>query len=91
MLQPDGKPLSESSAFRGPKPQELVRLRKAIEGGDLPTVRTMVWGTPRYLVSSGDTPTVLQVSDLLFKEMYIYIHEYRLPTDLENLDYGHET
>lgn len=49
------------SPFRGPKSQDLVRLRKAIEAGDLELVRTTVWDNPRYLISSGDTPSILQV------------------------------
>ncbi|XP_066999706.2 ankyrin repeat and LEM domain-containing protein 2 homolog [Anabrus simplex] len=48
------------SLFKGPKAQELVQLRKAIEFGDLQAVKSMVWNNPRYLVSSGDTPAILQ-------------------------------
>ncbi|XP_039295061.1 uncharacterized protein LOC111057302 isoform X2 [Nilaparvata lugens] len=50
----------EKSAFSGPKSTDLVRMRKAIEAGDLETVRKTVWDNPRYLVSSGDTPSILQ-------------------------------
>ena len=53
--------MGEGCAYRGPKPQELVRLRKAIESGDKATVMGLVWANPRYLISSGDTPTILQV------------------------------
>lgn len=49
------------SPFRGPKPQDMVRFRKAIEGGDFEFVKKTVWENPRYLVSSGDTPAILQV------------------------------
>ena len=38
-----------------------MRLRKAIEAGDKATVLNLAWSNPRYLISSGDTPTVLQV------------------------------
>lgn len=48
------------SPFKGPKPQDLVRLRKSIENGELETVEKVVWENPRYLVSSGDTPAILQ-------------------------------
>ncbi|XP_044254037.1 ankyrin repeat and LEM domain-containing protein 2 [Tribolium madens] len=48
------------SPFKGPKPQDLVKLRKAIETGDVDTFRQAVWENPRYLVSSGDTPSILQ-------------------------------
>ncbi|CAG9858177.1 unnamed protein product [Phyllotreta striolata] len=50
----------KASAFRAPKPQELVELRKAIENGDLEWVMEAVWRNPRYLVSSGDTPSILK-------------------------------
>ncbi|EFA02194.1 ankyrin repeat and LEM domain-containing protein 2 [Tribolium castaneum] len=48
------------SPFKGPKPQDLVKLRKAIETGDVDTFRQAVWENPRYLISSGDTPSILQ-------------------------------
>lgn len=49
-----------ASRFKGPKSQDLVLLRKAIESGNVGQVRRMVWENPRYLVSSGDTPSILQ-------------------------------
>lgn len=52
----------KSSNFKGPKPQDLVRFRKLIEAGDLDAVKSIIWENPRYLVSSGDTPAILQVS-----------------------------
>uniref|UniRef100_A0A1B6BZT8 Uncharacterized protein n=1 Tax=Clastoptera arizonana TaxID=38151 RepID=A0A1B6BZT8_9HEMI len=48
------------SPFRGPKPQDMIRLRKSIENGDFEYVQKTVWENPRYLVSSGDTPAILQ-------------------------------
>ncbi|KAK7874475.1 hypothetical protein R5R35_001562 [Gryllus longicercus] len=48
------------SLFKGPKAQDLVQLRKQIECGDLKSVSSTVWSNPRYLVSSGDTPAILQ-------------------------------
>lgn len=52
--------LVEKCQFRGPKSQDLVKLRKHIEKGDLKFVETTVWENPRYLISSGDTPSILQ-------------------------------
>lgn len=49
------------SQFRGPKSQDLVKFRKAIESGNVQLVQTTVWENPRYLISSGDTPAILQV------------------------------
>ena len=55
-------PIDEKpSNFKGPKPQELVAFRKFIESGELETVKKIAWENPRYLVSSGDTPAILQV------------------------------
>lgn len=51
----------KASPFKGPKPQELVELRKAIEAGNYTFVKEIIWQNPRYLVSSGDTPSILQV------------------------------
>lgn len=48
------------SPFKGPKPQDLVRLRRLIERGDSVKFSSTVWENPRYLVSSGDTPAILQ-------------------------------
>lgn len=52
----------KASPFKGPKPQELVELRKAIEAGNYKFVKEIIWQNPRYLVSSGDTPAILQVT-----------------------------
>ena len=59
ILQDENNP--EASAFKGPKIQDLVKLRKAIENGQINVVRDTIWTNPRYLVSSGDTPVILQV------------------------------
>lgn len=65
------------SPFKGPKPQDFVRLRKSIENGELETVEKVVWENPRYLVSSGDTPAILQVISFCLATIFItilYIH-----------------
>ena len=49
------------SPFKGPKPQDLVQLRRAIETGNIRLVRKTIWDNPRFLISSGDTPSILQV------------------------------
>lgn len=51
--------------FRAPKSQDIVKFRKAIEAGDFDYVTSCIWENPRYLISNGDTPSILQVSALL--------------------------
>ncbi|XP_049878627.1 ankyrin repeat and LEM domain-containing protein 2 homolog [Pectinophora gossypiella] len=46
--------------FKAPSPQDMVALRKAIEAGLTATVRDRVWDNPRFLVSSGNTPAIMQ-------------------------------
>ncbi|XP_041969044.1 ankyrin repeat and LEM domain-containing protein 2 homolog [Aricia agestis] len=46
--------------FKAPSPQDMVALRKAIEKGCLALVRDRIWDNPRYLISSGNSPTILQ-------------------------------
>ncbi|CAH2055892.1 unnamed protein product, partial [Iphiclides podalirius] len=46
--------------FKAPSPQDMVSLRKAIESGLACTVRDRIWDNPRYLVSSGNTPAIMQ-------------------------------
>lgn len=57
-----GSPSSsgESSLYKGPKSQELVKFRKAIENNDINLVKQLIDENPRYLIGSGDTPTILQ-------------------------------
>lgn len=50
------------SSFRGPTSQELVKFRKSIEQGNFESVHDTVWANPRYLVGSGDTPSILKES-----------------------------
>lgn len=51
----------EKSTYRGPKSQDLVLFRKLIEQGEIDQVVATAWKNPRYLISSGDTPTILKV------------------------------
>ncbi|KAK3932424.1 Ankyrin repeat and LEM domain-containing protein 2 [Frankliniella fusca] len=48
------------SPFKGPKSQDMVQLRRAIESGNIELVSKTVWDNPRFLISSGDTPSILQ-------------------------------
>ncbi|XP_055304367.1 ankyrin repeat and LEM domain-containing protein 2 homolog isoform X3 [Sitodiplosis mosellana] len=52
----------KTSNFRGPTSQELIKFRKMIEQGDKESAQNLIKSNPRYLVSSGDTPTILKES-----------------------------
>lgn len=52
----------KTTSFRGPTSQELVKFRKMIELGDKDAAHRLIRSNPRYLVSSGDTPTILKES-----------------------------
>lgn len=52
----------KSNNFKAPRSQDLICFKKLIKDGDLYAVKTTVWGNPRYLIGSGDTPAILQVS-----------------------------
>lgn len=53
---------SESSSFRSLRFVELLPLREAIEAEDVDKISKLVHSNPRYLIGSGDSPTILQVS-----------------------------
>jgi len=42
-------------------PMVPAKLKRAIEAGDIESVRSLIWSNPRYLIGSGDTPTIIQV------------------------------
>ncbi|KAL0273358.1 UNVERIFIED_CONTAM: hypothetical protein PYX00_006045 [Menopon gallinae] len=46
--------------FKCPKVQDMIIFKKAIENNDVEEVRRKITDNPRYLVSSGDTPSILQ-------------------------------
>ncbi|KAI8501412.1 mitotic nuclear envelope reassembly [Branchiostoma belcheri] len=50
----------KANNFKAPKVPELNRLRKSFEQGDRVTFTETVWNNPRFLISSGDTPVILQ-------------------------------
>uniref|UniRef100_A0A8D8RW63 Ankyrin repeat and LEM domain-containing protein 2 n=2 Tax=Cacopsylla melanoneura TaxID=428564 RepID=A0A8D8RW63_9HEMI len=59
LSSPSSLAVEKPSPFKSLKSQELVKLRKLIEKGNLAEVKKLVWENPRYLVSSGDFPTIL--------------------------------
>ncbi|XP_055586248.1 uncharacterized protein LOC129738943 [Uranotaenia lowii] len=50
----------DKTPFKGPKPQELVAFRKNVEKNELALVQSIIQANPRFLVSSGDMPTILK-------------------------------
>ncbi|KAG9487542.1 hypothetical protein GDO78_007409 [Eleutherodactylus coqui] len=51
----------KANSFKSPRTQDLTaKLRKAVEKGDLATFSELIWSNPRYLIGSGDNPTVVQ-------------------------------
>ena len=54
--------LSEkANRYPSVKTQDLSRLRQLIERGKAAQFADVVWDNPRHLVTSGDTPEILQV------------------------------
>lgn len=52
----------KANSFKSPRTQDLTaKLRKAVEKADEMTFSELVWSNPRYLIGSGDNPTVVQV------------------------------
>ncbi|XP_059395374.1 ankyrin repeat and LEM domain-containing protein 2 [Carassius carassius] len=57
----DALNLEKANEFKSPRTQDLTaKLRKTVERGDEDAFRELVWGNPRYLIGSGDNPTILQ-------------------------------
>lgn len=51
----------KANSFKSPRTQDLTaKLRKAVEKGDSATFAELIWSNPRYLIGSGDNPTVVQ-------------------------------
>ncbi|XP_048369630.1 ankyrin repeat and LEM domain-containing protein 2 [Sphaerodactylus townsendi] len=50
-----------ANSFKSPRTQDLTaKLRKAVEKGDETTFLELIWSNPRYLIGSGDNPTIVQ-------------------------------
>lgn len=55
----------KANSFKSPRTQDLTaKLRKAVEKGDEAAFSELVWSNPRYLIGSGDNPTIVQVRPL---------------------------
>ncbi|KAK0150246.1 Ankyrin repeat and LEM domain-containing protein 2 [Merluccius polli] len=50
-----------ANSFKSPRTQDLTaKLRKSVEKGDEVTFNELIWNNPRYLIGSGDNPTIVQ-------------------------------
>ncbi|NXH23045.1 ANKL2 protein, partial [Bucco capensis] len=50
-----------ANSYKSPRTQDLTaKLRKAVEKGDTAAFSELIWSNPRYLIGSGDNPTVVQ-------------------------------
>uniref|UniRef100_A0A674P9Z7 Ankyrin repeat and LEM domain-containing protein 2 n=1 Tax=Takifugu rubripes TaxID=31033 RepID=A0A674P9Z7_TAKRU len=84
-----------ANCFKSPRTQDLTaKLRKAVEKGDKEAFSELVWINPRYLIGSGDNPTIVQegcrynVMHVAAKENQAGIAQLLLDT-LENPDFMH--
>ncbi|XP_029546106.1 ankyrin repeat and LEM domain-containing protein 2-like [Salmo trutta] len=60
LLQPYPVNLERANDFRSPRTQDLTaKLRNAVEKGDKEAFSRLVWANPRYLIGSGDNPTIV--------------------------------
>jgi len=64
--------VSTSFTFKSLKSEDLVAFRRLIESGELDKVKQAVNSNPRFLVSSGDTPSIIQVK--YFKTTYNFCY-----------------
>lgn len=61
MIEADTINREKANSFKSPRTQDLTaKLRKAVEKGDELGFTELVWSNPRYLIGSGDNPTVVQ-------------------------------
>ncbi|XP_066465694.1 ankyrin repeat and LEM domain-containing protein 2 isoform X2 [Tiliqua scincoides] len=63
LCSPEMETISKERAnsYKSPRTQDLTaKLRKAVEKGDVSVFLELVWSNPRYLIGSGDNPTIVQ-------------------------------
>ncbi|KAM9393133.1 ankyrin repeat and LEM domain-containing protein 2 [Pholidichthys leucotaenia] len=60
-MEVDGINREKANSYKSPRSQDLTaKLRKAVEKGDELAFSELVWSNPRYLIGSGDNPTIVQ-------------------------------
>ncbi|XP_012512717.1 PREDICTED: ankyrin repeat and LEM domain-containing protein 2 isoform X2 [Propithecus coquereli] len=82
-----------ANSYKNPRTQDLTaKLRKAVEKGEEDAFCDLVWSNPRYLIGSGDNPTIVQegcrynVMHVAAKENQASICQLTVAT-LENPDF----
>lgn len=61
-MEVDAVNRERANSFKSPRTQDLTaKLRKAVEKGEEGSFSDLVWSNPRYLIGSGDNPTIVQV------------------------------
>lgn len=63
--------VSESIPFKSLKRPEIYAFRRHIENDEYDSVNHLIWENPRYLISVGDTPVIMQVRND-FVLAYVY-------------------
>ena len=53
-------PVEPTSEYKTPKPGEITNYRKLIEKGEVDSVAKIIYGNPKFLISSLDTPFIIQ-------------------------------
>uniref|UniRef100_A0A8D2CQR2 Ankyrin repeat and LEM domain-containing protein 2 n=1 Tax=Sciurus vulgaris TaxID=55149 RepID=A0A8D2CQR2_SCIVU len=83
----DGLCLSDSetvnkeraNSYKNPRTQDLTaKLRKAVEKGEEDTFSDLIWSNPRYLIGSGDNPTIVQ-EGCRYNVMHVAAKENQAP------------
>lgn len=65
LSEPETVNKERANSYKNPRTQDLTaKLRKAVEKGEEDTFSDLIWSNPRYLIGSGDNPTIVQVSQL---------------------------
>ncbi|XP_054551423.1 ankyrin repeat and LEM domain-containing protein 2 isoform X2 [Talpa occidentalis] len=59
--EPEAANRERANSYRNPRTQDLTaKLRRAVEQGEGEAFSDLVWSNPRYLIGSGDNPTIVQ-------------------------------
>ncbi|KAG8515044.1 Ankyrin repeat and LEM domain-containing protein 2, partial [Galemys pyrenaicus] len=59
--EPEATNRERANSYRNPRTQDLTaKLRRLVEQGEDKAFSDLVWSNPRYLIGSGDNPTIVQ-------------------------------